>query len=438
MPISDRSESLVNVLQCRHVYGKYIVNEWNIGGYKSVTNPYNTIFKQAVISNYYSDFWVIPETHSKQNETLDLEYYKMYYYNRVSTRNNRRGSGGIAIAVHTSVLETHTIVGIFKGIDGQLGIKLQNTLNNFLIGVIGFYLSPDSYIYGQDPENFFNEASVIWEDFVDCDLVIGSGDLNSRTKQIIDYLPDIDGNLPERQNPDKTKNSHGNHFLTFLKDNRAVILNGRVTPELNNFTFVCTRGCSVPDYMFCPLDQYVYCKEMKTILIRDVVNNLAIPPPPSLPDHSILSGTFLTSSYIFGHSEKSSFEPFNQPVENKPNKPTRKNLKKVDNTFFMSNEIHQMVQETILKLENSAKKQIEIDRLWIEIKHMFFNEMGSLPDLPKPNSKKLKQHFRKMQPFWNNELADLWFSACQAEKNYTMFRVFTNADLRHKNNLRQI
>ena len=303
--------ALPQVFQTRHIYGKYIINEWNINGFSSVSNPYNTIFKETVIANFYSDFWVLPETHCMRDDILDLKCYEIYQLNRETSRNNRRGSGGIAIAIHNTVLESHSVIGVFKGIDGQLGLKLKNTLNDFLLGIVGYYLSPDSYKYGQDPENFFNEASVIWDDLSDCDLLVGSGDLNARTQQIVDYLPHIDGNFPSRQNPDKNRNSHGNHFITFLKDNRAVILNGRVTPELNDYTFVSTRGCSVPDYMFCPLEQYVYCKEMKTVLIRDIINDLVIPPPPSLPDHSILSGTFITSSYVFGQSEPSSFEPFN-------------------------------------------------------------------------------------------------------------------------------
>ena len=182
--------------------------------------------------------------------------FTVYQYNREASENNRRGSGGIAIAVNNSVLESHIVLGVYKGIDGQLGLKLQNKLNDFMLGIVGFYLSPDSYIYGQDPENFFNEGAVIWDDLSDCDLLVGAGDVNSRTQKMLDYLPEIDGNLPPRQNPDLSKNYHGNHFITFLKDNRAVILNGRTTPQFNNFTFVSTRGTSVPDYMFCPLDDY--------------------------------------------------------------------------------------------------------------------------------------------------------------------------------------
>ena len=104
---------------------------------------------------------------------------------------------------------------MFKGIDGQLAIQLKTNFNDFLLGIAGFYISPDSYIYGQDPENYFNEATVIWEDLSDCDLVIGFGDLNARSQQLLDFLPDIDGNLLPIINPDLSKNAHGNHFLTF-------------------------------------------------------------------------------------------------------------------------------------------------------------------------------------------------------------------------------
>ena len=50
----------------------------------------------------------------------------------------------------------------------------------------------------------------------------------------------------------------------------------------------------------------------------------------------------------------------------------------------------------------------------------------------------MKKCFRKSQKFWNNDLADLWFSACQAEKMYINFRVACHGDLTQKNNLKEI
>ena len=111
------------------------------------------------------------------------------------TGNARRGSGGIAIAINNILFDTHTLVSVVKGVDGQISVKLQNNFNDLKLGILGLYLPPENYLYGKDPENFFNEAGVLWEDLFDCDLIVGGGDLNARTKNTVDYLPEIDGNL---------------------------------------------------------------------------------------------------------------------------------------------------------------------------------------------------------------------------------------------------
>ena len=110
--------------------------------------------------------------------------------------------------MNKSLLESHSVISIHKDKDGQLGIKLKCNLNDMLIGILGFYLSPDSYVYGQDPEGFFTDAASLWDDFSDCDLLIGSGDLNARISTELDIIPDIDGDhIPPRSNPDEKKNS---------------------------------------------------------------------------------------------------------------------------------------------------------------------------------------------------------------------------------------
>ena len=96
---------MTNNSQSRHIYGKYNLNEWNLCGFKSLSKPYNTIFKQTIINSLYSDFWVLPEIHCLKDDVIRLDSYTVYQYNRVVPSKNRRGSGGIAIAVHNSVLE---------------------------------------------------------------------------------------------------------------------------------------------------------------------------------------------------------------------------------------------------------------------------------------------------------------------------------------------
>ena len=233
-------------------------------GFRSLKNPCNTIFKQQVVSALYHDIFIFAETHCLNQEIVEFDDYKIYHNNRVPHNANvSKGSGGIAIALHHSLLEYHSIKSVIEGVDGQIAIKLQSNFSELTVGVIGLYLSPDTYRYGQEAEEFFNQASVLWQELTDCDLIIGGGDVNARTKDLIDYVTDVDGQLiPERVNPDRTKNSHADSFITFLKDSRAIILNGRVTPEKNGFTFNSTRGCSVPDYIFCPVENLHNCTEL--------------------------------------------------------------------------------------------------------------------------------------------------------------------------------
>ena len=272
-------------------------------GFKSIRNPYNTIFKQHVVAALYHDIYIFSETHCLNNETVSFDSYTIYKNNRIPLANVTKGSGGIAIAIHSTLLECHTILSVLQGIDGQLAIKMKCNRSEITIGILGLYLSPDSYRYGQDSENFFNQASALWQEITDCDLTIGGGDINARTRDMVDYIPEVDGQIiPKRLNPDKNKNAHADSFITFLKDNRSIILNGRITPEYNNYTFISTRGCSVPDYFFCPVDNLYSCTEMKTVLISEIINKYGLLPPISPPDHSILSGTFVTSSFNIGRN----------------------------------------------------------------------------------------------------------------------------------------
>ena len=257
---------------------------------------------------------------------------------------------------------------------------------------------------------------------------------------MIDFLPDIDGDLiPARENPDQVKNAHAESFITFLKDNRSVILNGRITPQFNNYTFVNPRGCSVPDYLFTPVDHLNSCKEMKTFLISDLVNTLNIQPSKSLPDHSILRGTFVTSFF-----DKCSLPAFPQHFPNlvpretvaPSNRTKKKNISKMPENFFMTAEIHQQVLQTIENIENATSTKDEINQLWAQIKNLFSEELGKLPNVPRSKNKKQNKLFRKSQPFWNADLEELWKTTCQIEKNFLNFKVRTHADNQTKSQLR--
>ena len=124
-------------------------------------------------------------------------------------------------------------------------------------------------------------------------------------------------------------NSHGDCFISFLKDNRTVILNGRVTPDYNNYTFVSTRGVSVPDYIICPVDNLIDCESFKVFLMSDIINMYGLVPPQTLPDHSFLMSTFVTNKPFIKDLPK-----FATQTENYfPKRNPRKNLNNIDSNF---------------------------------------------------------------------------------------------------------
>ena len=134
---------------------------------------------------------------------------------------------------------------------------------------------------------------------------------------------------------------------------------------------------------------------MKTILVSDIINELGLPPPISIPDHSILSGQFLTSDFeIFKNIEQKNNNYINNTVQQeKPKMLTKKNLTKINASFMMSQDTLELVLVTISKLQTQINTKEEINRLWAEVKNVFISEMNKLPDIFRSAHKKQNKKF---------------------------------------------
>ena len=264
--------------------------------------------------------------------------------------------------------------------------------------------------------------------------------MNSRTKNELNFIPEIDGSLIlPRTNPDVIKNTHGDFFLQFLKDSRALICNGRVTPDYNDFTFLSTRGRSVPDYIYCPAEQISFCKSMKVLKVSDIVNEYRLDVPGSLPDHSMLVGSFDISTNEEYCIYPDSVPKRNQSLpSNRPPTKIKKNIKKMDDTFFLSEEITQQVNNTITRIELIMINQNTLNEIYTEIKSIFLAEMSRLPDIPVSCNKKARRQKRKSQPFWNDELNGLWVIRCEKEKLFSEFICKSREDILQKQILRKL
>ena len=447
-PIVEGLPNIDNNIPTENIptYGIYNIAVWNPNGWSSNNEELNS-FKKQIIKIQNPDIIIIPETHCRNavidiidqsinDEKVFLENFTFFCYNRSKTAANAiRGSGGIAIGINNLMLQTHTIVSVNNAsIDGLMYVKLRHIETDFHLGIMGCYLPPDNYLYGRDAEGFFREGSVLWSDLETCDLIVGGGDVNSRTKNNLDYIPEIDGSLvPPRHNPDNVRNSHGDAFIDFLKSNRAVIINGRVTPEKNDFTFVSPRGSSVPDYIFTSLDSLPKCESCEVKLMTDLINENDLVPPDIIPDHSFLTAEF----HISGINIKSKAN--DSLLSQNPNEyNTSKNINKIkDSAFMMSNECLAQVQATILKLEQQIENQATLDAIYADILSLFKTEMDKLPENPVSNSRKFnKKAKEKNKTFWNDELSELWGTYCSTEKMYLNFKCNNNRDRPRKAELR--
>ena len=109
-------------------FNTYRVGAWNLNGWKSIINPENTNFRANVIKLMDLDIYLLSETHCLKDETISIEGFTIYNYNRnkISPR-AIRGSGGVAIAISNKLLNNHSIVATYKGTyDGILALKLTN------------------------------------------------------------------------------------------------------------------------------------------------------------------------------------------------------------------------------------------------------------------------------------------------------------------------
>jgi len=93
--------------------------------------------------------------------------------------------------------------------------------------------------------------------FKNIGIVFLAGDLNARTGTRRDYIicdsmdddeysPDVQSN---RLSMDKGRNSHGLKLLDLCKANSFRIANGRLSDNIDCFTYVSTTGSSVIDYL---------------------------------------------------------------------------------------------------------------------------------------------------------------------------------------------
>ena len=113
------------------------------------------------------------------------------------------------------------------------------------------YLPPENSKCGRESSNFFYELLTELYKYDDVDKFIMVGDLNAHTGESTETC--YTDKIPPQVPLEKFKNSHGNAFIEFLIDSKCCVINGRKGKD--DYTYMCTRGKSVIDYVYVMRDK---------------------------------------------------------------------------------------------------------------------------------------------------------------------------------------
>ena len=381
--------------------------------------------RSAIISKLNPDFVAISESHCKDNfdnQPCVDGYTWIGHCRPFQHRQSTRQFGGVGLLFKTeltSVFEYSIVSSVYDGILGIL-FKCRQSDVQFLI--ISCYLPPEDSTWGRDSNLFFSQLLSLVYSYAECDHIFICGDVNSRIANMKDFLLSVD-NISDREILDEVKNAHGEALIDFLLETKMVVLNGRVTPQFNEFTSVSVKGKAVVDYILCPQTSLDIVKTFKVLLVKDLLDEYNLTQLLSercrCPDHSVLLCTFHTSRY----SELAELEERTVGSQNEtgttemPNSSKRYMVNDTPPGFLTSIDFVEKLDEMISQLERCQNEQCELDRMYENFCKEMFKEMDKYFKYI-DCSKKTRKQFKHYKPYWNDELTRMWQNMRAAEKHF--------------------
>ena len=252
-----------------------------------------------IIKNLNIDIICITETHLKLNSIIDVDCFSWFGNNgSVNHIRANKAYGGIGWLVKDSIFNNYLVKVHDKSYEGILVLNLKNINTNFSMTLIGCYLPPDNSIWGRDAAAFLSHLIALLYMTSNDDLVVLCGDFNARLGNFNDFIHGVD-NIKERKVIDVKHNKHGESLMEFLKDSNCCVMNGRFHENLDNFTYISTRGKSVIDYFICPHEHLKLCTNFEVKTVSDVIDKFLLHgllnSKCKMSDHSIMVVNITTS-----------------------------------------------------------------------------------------------------------------------------------------------
>ncbi len=367
---------------------------WNVNSWTTE----NGKIREDIIRKLDVDIVLLTETKLSHNLEITMNNYKWFGKNRSFIKKTAKcASGGVGILVKSCIANSHNIQVSDSAFDGILSLILTNKSTERQISVTVCYLPPDRSQYGRDTQAFFDHLLQIAYSASDCDLIVMGGDFNSRVGKHLDYIPDVDS-ICGRRPLDETTNSHGEAFIEYLKESKQCIVNGRITPHLDNFTSISGRGKAVVDYLIVNHNQIEDVIKCQVLPVRTLCEKLQYKPSGKLPDHSIVLAEM---QYYPWEKEQTLHCSASNPCSNLPSKLAH--VSKVPDGFLSSENCKQMIADTIHRIEHLESSQTEVGVRYDEILSIYEEETHH--HFPTSKNSKLKKNNNFIaKPWWMKNL----------------------------------
>ena len=308
---------------------------------------------------------------------------------------------------YISQVSSFNICVIDKLIDGLLGLELKYLYSNSRFILYACYLPPENSNWGRDPESYFAHLlSQIYTFADNSDIIVICGDLNAKLGNLDDNIEAIDS-IPKRNILDPTKNLHGECLQEFLISSKMCILNGRINPYFNDFTFISTRGKSVVDYIITGHESLRFCKDFKVLQVSDLIKqyNCAslISSSCKPPDHAVLYCKILMK-FSNVANQVTGFDKSPEPKQTKLKRIYNYNLKVPGyiNNIFDQNQFTGEINNILFDLYSINSVNDCYQKFLQKVKAQMDNNLEFYDVCLN------KENNRPTKSFWDNDLHQAW------------------------------
>ena len=349
----------------------------------------NHNLRESIIISLDSQIVSIKETHLINDAVIHVLKYIWYGHNRKNLHVNApKGSGGVGFLVHNTIFQRYDVNVIDQTYEGILVLKLAHRYSYFTFCIASCYLPPENSPWGRDGELFYSHIlslmyNMEYENFIIC------GDLNSRIGNMSDYINDVD-NVAPREILDKHVNQHGKCLIDFLLEAKMCILNGRISPENNNYTSKSTKGISVVDYFIVPHSNLSCFENFTVTPCLDIIekHNLfnLLNHKSRTPDHAALSVELKNNLSYKIHIPDLCF----QEKSVKCHKKQTFVFKNIPVEFCNNNYTETQTDSIINRINANNESKEDINSIYTDICSMIYHELDNYLQI-KPTNKNCRK-----------------------------------------------